>query len=147
MRDKILNDLKEAMKAQDKVKLSVVRMVKGAMQLEELDKKRPLTDDEVIGVIAKEIKTRKESIVEFAKGNRQDLIDKTEAEIKILDTYMPAQLSDEEVNDIVNDAFNTVKPTGMSDMGKIMGIVTPKLKGKTDLSLVSKTVRERISSL
>lgn len=147
MRDKILNDLKEAMKAQDKVKLSVVRMVKGAMQLEELDKKRPLTDDEVIGVIAKEIKTRKESIVEFAKGNRQDLIDKTEAEIKILDTYMPAQLSEEEVNDIVNDAFNTVKPTGMSDMGKIMGIVTPKLKGKTDLSLVSKTVRERISNL
>lgn len=147
MRDKILNDLKEAMKAQDKVKLSVVRMVKGAMQLEELDKKRPLTDDEVIGVIAKEIKTRKESIVEFAKGNRQDLIDKTETEIKILDTYMPAQLSEEEVNDIVNDAFNTVKPTGMSDMGKIMGIVTPKLKGKTDLSLVSKTVRERISNL
>lgn|SRR5574344_258199 len=147
MRDKILNDLKEAMKAQDKVKLSVVRMVKGAMQLEELDKKRPLTDDEVIGVIAKEIKTRKESIVEFAKGNRQDLIDKTETEIKVLDTYMPAQLSEEEVNDIVNDAFNTVKPTGMSDMGKIMGIVTPKLKGKTDLSLVSKMVRERISNL
>ena len=93
MRERILNDLKNAIKAQDKEKLMVMRMVKGAMQLEELDKKHELSDDEMIGIIAKQIKTRKESIVEFEKGKRQDLIDKTNNEIKILSEYMPEQLS------------------------------------------------------
>ena len=146
MRDRILNDLKEAMKAQDKETLSVIRMVKGAMQMQELDKKAPLTDDEVIGVIAKEIKTRKESIVEFEKGNRTDLIEKTNAEIEILNKYMPEQLSEEEVAKIIDEAFNTLNPTA-SDMGKVMGYITPKVKGKADLSSISKIVRERIANL
>ena len=106
MREKILNDLKEAMKNQDKETLSVIRMVKGAMQMQELDKKANLTDDEVIGVIAKEIKTRKESIVEFEKGGRSDLIEKTNKEIEILNKYMPEQLSEEEVNKIIDEEFN-----------------------------------------
>ena len=101
MREKILNDLKEAMKNQEKTKLAVIRMVKGAMQMEELNLKRPLTDEEVVMVISKQIKTRKESIVEFEKGNRQDLIDQTNAEIEILNTYMPEQLSEEKVLKII----------------------------------------------
>ena len=143
MREKILEDLKNAMKAQDKETLSVIRMVKGAMQMQELDKKAPLTDDEVIGVIAKEIKTRKESIIEFEKGGRTDLIEKTNKEIEILNKYMPEQLSEEEVMAIIDEAFNTLNPTA-SDMGKVMGYITPKVKGKADLSMVSKIVKGRL---
>ena len=147
MREKILNDLKEAMKNQEKTKLAVIRMVKGAMQMEELNLKRPLTDEEVVMVISKQIKTRKESIVEFEKGNRQDLIDQTNAEIEILNTYMPEQLSEEEVLKIIEEAFNEVNPTSPSDMGKIMGLVSPKLRGKADMSYVSKTIKEKLSNL
>lgn len=144
MREKILEDLKQAMKNQDKEILTVIRMVKGAMQMEELKVKHPLTDDEMITIITREIKTRKESISEFEKGNRTDLIEKTEQEIKILEQYMPEQLSDDEVNKIIDEAFSTLKPAAPSDMGKIMGLLTPKLKGKTDMSLVSKKVREKL---
>ena len=147
MREKILNDLKEAMKQQEKTKLSVIRMVKGAIQMEELNLKRPLTDEEVISVIAKQIKTRKESIVEFEKGNRQDLIDQTQKEIDILNTYMPEQLSEEEVLKVIEEAFEAVKPSVPSDMGKLMGYVTPKLKGRADMSFVSKTIKEKLSNL
>lgn len=147
MREKILNDLKEAMKNQEKTKLSVIRMVKGAMQMEELNLKRPLTDEEVVMVISKQIKTRKESIVEFEKGNRQDLIDQTNAEIEILNTYMPEQLSEEEVLKIIEEAFNEINPTSPSDMGKIMGLVSPKLRGKADMSFVSKTIKEKLNNL
>ena len=147
MREKILNDLKEAMKNQEKTKLSVIRMVKGAMQMEELNLKRPLTDEEVVMVISKQIKSRKESIVEFEKGNRQDLIDQTNAEIEILNTYMPEQLSEEEVLKIIEEAFNEVNPTSPSDMGKIMGLVSPKLRGKADMSFVSKTIKEKLNNL
>ncbi len=147
MREKILNDLKEAMKNQEKTKLAVIRMVKGAMQMEELNLKRPLTDEEVVMVISKQIKTRKESIVEFEKGNRQDLIDQTNAEIEILNTYMPEQLSEEEVLKIIEEAFDEVNPKAPSDMGKIMGLVSPKLRGRADMSYVSKTIKEKLSNL
>src|SRR5574344_639976 len=106
MREKILEDLKSAMKNQDKELLAVIRMVKGAISLEEINKKKELTDEEVIDVIAKQIKTRKESILEFEKGNRQDLIDKTQSEIDILNKYMPEQLSIEEIKSEIDKAFN-----------------------------------------
>ena len=147
MRDRILNDLKEAMKSQDKKTLSVIRMVKGAMQMEELNKKAELTDDEVISLIAKQIKTRKESIVEFEKGNRQDLIDATNEEIEILNKYMPEQLSEDEVNKIIDEIFDEVKPGSMRDMGKIMGIANAKLKGRTDMGSVSSKIKERLNNL
>ena len=133
MRNKLIEDLKNAMKAQDKEVLSVLRMVKGAIQLEEINLKHELTDEEFVGVISKQIKTRKESVAEFEKANRLDLKEKTEKEIEILNKYMPEQLSDDEVLKIVDEAFNTIKPTSPKDMGKIMGLVTPKLKGKADL--------------
>ena len=147
MKDKILNDLLSAMKSQDKERLSVLRMVKGAIQLEEINKKSFLNDEEVIGVLAKQIKTRKESIVEFEKGNRNDLIEKTNKEIEILNEYMPEQLSDEEVMKIVDDAFNKINPQSTSDMGKIMGMITPALKCKADMSNVSRIVREKLSNI
>jgi len=145
MKDRILKDMTLAMKSQDKLKLSVLRMVKGAIQLEEINKKSELSDEDVIGVLAKQIKTRKESIVEFEKGNRFDLIEQTNMEIAILNEYMPAQLSEDEVNKIIDDAFTKVNPTSQSDMGKIMGIITPLLKGKADMSSVSKKVKEKLN--
>ena len=146
MRERILNDLKNAMKTQDKEKLMVMRMVKGAMQLEELDKKHELSDDEMIGIIAKQIKTRKESIVEFEKGKRQDLIDKTNNEIKILSEYMPEQLSLEEINKEIDKIFEELKPT-KTDIGKVMGRASGLLKGKADLSVVNKLIKERLNNL
>lgn len=146
MKEQILNDLKIAMKNQEKEKLSVIRMVKGAIQMEELNIKRDLQDDEVIAIISKQIKTRKESIVEFEKGNRQDLIDQTKKEIEILETYMPEQMSQDEVLEEINKAFLTIQPTAMADMGKIMNYLNPILKGKADLSMVSKIVREKLNS-
>ena len=145
MRETILKDLVAAMKAQDKETLTVLRSVKGAIQLEEINVKHELNDEEMISILAKQIKTRKESVVEFEKGNRQDLVDATNREIEILSKYMPAQLSEDEVEKIIDDAFNKVNPTGPADMGKIMGIVSPLLKGKADMGNVSKMIRERLT--
>lgn len=147
VKERILKDIVTAMKEKDKEKLTVLRMVKGAMQLEEINKKEELNDEDVIGIIAKQIKTRKESIVEFEKGNRQDLIDQTNAEIKILEEYMPEQLSEEEVDQIIEQAFTTVNPESMKDMGRIMKEVTPKLKGKADMSAVSAKIRNKLSEM
>ena len=145
MREKILEDLKKAMKEQNKKELSVIRMLKGAMQMEELNKKAELTDDEVISLIAKQIKTRKESILEFEKGNREDLISKTTEEIKVLEKYMPEQLSIEEIDAIVTRAISELGASISYDMGKVMGKVTPLLKGKADMGLVSKLVKDKLN--
>ena len=147
MKDRILKDIVTSMKEKDKERLSVLRMVKGAIQLEEINKKETLKDEDVIGVLAKQIKTRKESIVEFEKGNRQDLIDQTNREIAILEEYMPEQLSMEEVEKIIEEAFKSVKPESMKDMGRIMKEVTPKLKGKADMSMVSTKIRTKLEEL
>ena len=147
MKEQIINDLKEAMKAQDKETLSVIRMVKGAISLEEINTKKELTDNEIINIIAKQIKTRKESIEDFKKGNRQDLIDQTEKEIEILNKYMPEQLSDEEVEKIIQNVIDEVKPTGISDMGKVMKEAKEKLAGQADMSFVSKVIKEKLSNI
>ena len=144
MRNQILEDLKIAMKNQDKEKLSVIRMVKGAIQMTELNKKHELSDEEVIDVITKEIKSRKDSINEFKKGNREDLVKKTEDEIRILSEYLPEQLTEEELNTIIDEVFEIVKPESTKDMGKIMKELTPKVKGKAYMGLVSKIVKEKI---
>lgn len=147
MRERILNDLISAMKEKNKEALSVLRMIKGAMQLEEIKLKRELNDEEISMVIAKQIKTRKESIVEFEKGNREDLINQTNKEIDILNKYMPEQLSEEEILEIINAVFNDIKPTGPSDMGKIMGVIASKVKGKADLGFVNKKIKEKLSNI
>ena len=147
MREKILNDLKEAMKNKDKERLTVIRMIKGAMQMEELKLKRECNDDEIIGIIAKQIKTRKESVAEFTKAGREDLVEQTQKEIELLTTHMSEQLREEEVLNEIDKAFQEVNPSSMKDMGKLMGLLTPKLKGKTDMSMVSKIIREKLNNL
>lgn len=147
MRNKLLSDLTQAMKNQDKETLSVLRMVKGAIQLEEINNKHELTDDEFISVVSKQIKTRKESITEFEKAGRNDLVEQTTKEIEILNKYMPEQLSEEEVLKVIDEAFNTVKPESQKDMGKLMGYINPILKGKADMSFVSKTIKEKLDNM
>lgn len=135
----------EAMKAKDSVRLATLRGVKGAMKLQSIDHKKEINDELLIDVVSKEIKTRNESIKEFEKGGRKDLIDKTEAEIKILSKYLPEQLSEEEIVNIINQVFEEVNPSGIKDMGKVMGIVTPKVKGKADMSVVSALIRNKLN--
>ena len=145
MRERILTDLVSAMKNKDKLTLSVLRMVKGAMQLEEINVKHELNDDEVVRIISKQIKTRKDSIAEFEKGNRTDLIETTNSEIKILENYMPEQMTEEEISKVVDEVFAQINPTGPSDMGKIMGTISPLVKGKADMGLVNKMIKEKLN--
>ena len=136
----------EAMKAKDSIRLATLRGVKGAMKLQSIDHKKEINDELLIDVVSKEIKTRNESIKEFEKGNRQDLIDKTEAEINILSKYLPEQLSGKEITDIINQVFEEVKPTSIKDMGKVMSAVTPKVKGKADMGIVSSIIKNKLNS-
>lgn len=142
--EKINNDLKEAMKNKDSFKLGVIRMVKGAMQLAKKGPREELTDDDVINVLSKQIKMRREAIEQFEKAGREDLVEQNKKEVEILSSYMPEALSDEELNKILDKVFGEVKPTSQKDMGLIMKTITPLVKGKADMSLVSKLIKERL---
>ena len=144
---KINEDMKNAMKSQDKERLGVIRMLKSAMQLTSIEKKHELSDDEVIDVLSKQIKMRKDSVAEFSKANRMDLANQYEKEIDILMTYMPEQLSLEDVISIIDEVIKKVNPTSQKQMGLVMKEVTPKVKGKFDMGEVSKIIRERLSDL
>lgn len=145
--ERINNDMISYMKSKDSFSLGVIRMVKGAIQLEKINKKRDLTYDEVVAVISKQIKMRNDSIEEFTKANRQDLIDQYQKEIDLLKAYMPEQLSDEEISKIIDEAFNIVNPTSSKDMGLIMREVSPKLKGRTDMGKVNAIIKDKLASL
>ena len=146
MLERITNDIVEAMKSKDTLKLQTLRLLKGAIDLERINKKlEKVEDDDILVIIGKQIKTRKESIVEFEKGNRQDLIDKTNEEIKLLETYMPEQLSEDEVNSIIEEIIKEVNATSIKDMGSVMKSASSKLKGKADMSLVSSIIKSKLS--
>lgn len=147
MKEKIMTDLKNAMKNQNKDLLNVVRMVKGAIQLEEINLKRELTDDEIVAVISKQIKIRKETINELKDSDRTDLLNQTSKEIEILEKYMPAMMGEEDINKVLDTVFTEVNPTSQADIGKIMGRVSPLLKGKADMSLVNKLVKDRLQQV
>ncbi len=143
--DRIKTDLITSMKNKDTFSLNVIRMVKASIQMEAINKKRDLTDEEIVSVIEKQIKMRKDAIVEFEKGNRFDLVEQNTKEIELLNKYMPEQLSEDEVIEIINEAFKKINPTSGKDMGLIMKEVTPKLKGRTDMSKVSSIIREKLN--
>lgn len=146
MINKINEDLKNAMKDADKFKLSVLRMLKSALQLEGINKKHDLTDDEILSVIKKQVKQRNDSISEFKKYDKLDKVEDLEKEIAILDEYLPEEISEEEINKILDQAFTSVNPTSMKDMGMVMKETQKLLNGKNaDMSLVSKLIRERLS--
>ena len=145
--EKINEDMKVAMKSQDKEKLNVIRMVKSAVQLAKIELKHELSDEEVVDVVAKQIKMRKDSIEEFEKAGRNDLVTQYKSEIEILNEYMPEQLSLEEVNTIVNEVFETIKPTSPKQMGLIMKEVNPRVRGKFDMGEISKIIKDKLNHL
>ena len=145
--ERINEDMKLAMKAQDKETLNVVRMIKSAIQMAKIELKHELTDEEVIDVVSKQIKMRKDSIVEFSKASRSDLIEQYNKEKTILNKYMPEQLSYDEVVKIIDDAFTLINPTSQKQMGLIMKEVNPKVKGKYDMGEVSKLIIDKLSNL
>lgn len=147
MYERIKTDIVAAMKEKDMLKLQTLRGIKGDTDKEHIDKKVEITDDLVLTMLSRGIKSRKESITEFEKGNRQDLIDKTEEEIKLLQTYLPEQMTEEELNKTIDEVFEKVKPQSEKDMGQIMKELTPLVKGKADMKEVSTKIKEKLSNL
>ena len=137
----------DAMKEKDTLKVQTLRGVKGEIDLEHINKKVEITDELVIDVISHQIKTRKESISEFEKGNRSDLIEKTNVEIELLSKYLPEQLSHDELMNLINSVFVKVNPTSAKDMGLIMKELTTLVKGKCDMKEVSLIIKDKLSNL
>ncbi len=148
LKEQIQNDLKDAMRAKDEQRLSIVRMLKSAIQYYEIQKGGAgytASDEDVVDVVGKEIKKRKESIELYEQGGRPELAEKEKKEIEVLQTYLPEQLSEDEIKKIVEEAINQTGASEMKDMGKVMSTLMPKIKGKADNSIVSTLVREKLS--
>lgn len=128
----LMEDLKDSMKNKNTIRKNTITMVRAAIQQKEIDEKIELSEDDILSIISKEVKDRKNSIEEFKKGKRQDLIDTTEEEIKVLLKYLPEQLSDHELEEIVKNTISKIGAKSMKDIGRIMGSVMPKIKGRAD---------------
>ena len=145
MFEKIKNDMVKAMKEQDKFKLGVIRMIKASIDKERIDKKIEITDEVVIDVLAKELKTREESKLEFSKAGRTDLVESIDKEISIIKEYLPEPLKEEEIDKIIDNAMNEVGASTIKDMGKVMKIITPQVKGRCDMKEVSNKIKAKLS--
>jgi uncharacterized protein len=142
----IVTDMKEAMKSQDKESLGTIRMLKSAIDLERINSKLDsITDDLVITVVSRQTKTLNESIVDFKKGNRQDLVDNALREINLLKKYLPAQLSEEELIKIIDETIKSTESSSIKDMGKLMKELTPKIKGKADMGKASSIIKSKLN--
>lgn len=142
--DKINADLITAMKAKDEAATSALRMLKSAIKYKEVDLKREPKDEEVVEVLSKQAKQRKESIEGFEKGNRADMAAKEKAELALIEKYLPAALSDEELAKLIEEAVKATGAAGPKDMGKVMGALTPKIKGRADMGKVSSLVKSKL---
>jgi uncharacterized protein YqeY len=144
--ERLDQDMKQAMKDKAALKLSVIRMVKAALKNEEISKGRLLSEDEELTILTRELKQRRESLQEFEKAGRDDLAAKTREEIDVLSAYLPAQLSEDELRGIVRDAIAATGASSKKEMGKVMGAIMPKVKGRADGTLVQKIVSEELPS-
>jgi hypothetical protein len=145
LKQRITDDMKSAMKAKDKQALKAVRMILEAIKQKEIDERIELDDTQAMAVIQKMVKQRKDSISQFSDAGRTDLVEIEEAELEIINNYMPEQLSDEEVTLVVDKAINDSGANSMKDMGKLMGMLKAQLQGKADMSLVSQLIKSRLS--
>ena len=144
IKERISEDMKAAMKSGDKAKLGAVRMLHAAVRKKEIDDRVELADDAVMKIISSLVKQRQDSIEQFAAGNRQDLVDKETAELKLLQAYLPAQMSQDELVKIIEAAILEAKATTQKDMGNVMKVLMPKVAGKADGKMVNQLVRERL---
>lgn len=145
LNETIVKDMTTAMKEQDKFNLSVLRMLKSALQLEKISLKHDLSDEEVMVVIKRQVKQRKDSMSEYEKYGKLDEVENLKKEIECLSKYLPAELSEEEINKQLDVIFDELKPESMKDMGRVMKEATARLGAGADGSLVSKLVKERLS--
>ena len=144
LKETLNNDIKTAMKAKDKETLAVLRMIKTAVQAAEIDKKEELNAEEELTILAREAKQRRESLAEFVKAGRDELVAKTEAEIEIVERYLPKQLSVEEVKDVIATVAEKIGATTQKEFGKLMGAVMQELKGKADGNVIKDQVKAHL---
>jgi uncharacterized protein YqeY len=145
-RQRILDDIKAAMKAADKPRVAKLRQMSAAIKQIEVDQRIELDEQGTIAVLDKMLKQRRESIAQYEKANRDDLIAVEQAELELIQEYMPAALSEEEVNKVIDDAIASSAASSVKDMGKVMGLVKPALQGKADMSVVSQTIKQRLNA-
>ena len=145
LKKRITDDMKLAMKAKDKQVLKTVRMILGAIKQKEVDDRIELDDAQVLAVIQKMVKQRKDSISQFSDAGRTDLVEVEEAELIVINSYMPEQLSDEEVSVAVDKAITNSGANSMKDMGKLMGMLKSQLDGQADMGLVSRLIKDKLS--
>ena len=138
-------ELREALKSGDKLKLSVVRMIKASLKNKEIDKTGKLTAEEIISVLSTMVKQRRESMEQFSTAGRTDLVEKEKAELEIIQSYLPKQLSQQEIDDIILSAIRECKASSAAEMGMVMKLVSPKIKGVADGKAVNQRVKEFLS--
>ena len=146
LKETLANDLKTAMKEKDTIRKNTVQMVRAAILQVEKDQKIVLDDADVIDVVARELKRRKDSLPDFIRSGRQDLVDNINREIEVLSQYMPEQIPDNELEELVRNAINEVGATTIRDIGKVMKVILPKVKGKADGSKVNSLIRRILES-
>ena len=144
LKERITDDMKAAMRSGEKERLGVIRMITSAIKQREVDERIVLDDTQVLSVLEKMIKQRKESLAQFQAGNRQDLVDKESREITLLQTYMPSRLSDSEVDAMIADAVAATGAASIKDMGKVMGVIKAKAQGRADMAAVGAKIKAKL---
>lgn len=145
IKDQITEDMKTAMRSQEKDRLGTIRLILAALKQREVDERIVLTDEQILATLNKMIKQRRDSISQYEAGNRADLAEKEVAEIRVIQAYLPAQLSEAEIEQAVTTALQETGATSAKDMGKVMGALKSKLQGKADMTLVSAKVKEKLT--
>ena len=145
LKQRITDDMKSCMREGDKERLGTIRLALSAIKQQEVDSRSTLEDADILAILDKMAKQRRESIEQFEKAGRDDLASKEKDELKVIKTYLPSQLSEEEVASIIDEAIQTTGAQTMRDMGKIMGIIKPKMQGRADMSAVSALIKSRLS--
>jgi uncharacterized protein YqeY len=145
LKERITDDMKSAMRAGEKERLGTIRLVLAAIKQREVDERITLDDGQVLAVLEKMIKQRKESITQFENGGRSDLVAKEQAELSVLQAYLPAQMSDAEIDALIAEAVAASGATSIKDMGKVMGLVKAKAQGKADMGAVSARIKQKLS--
>jgi uncharacterized protein YqeY len=142
----ITEDMKTAMRAQDKERLATIRLILAAIKQREVDERITLTDEHVLAILDKMVKQRRESIAQYEAASRQDLADKEAAEVTIIQGYLPTPLSTAEIVTLIDSAIQETGAASVRDMGKVMGIIKPKIQGRADVAIVSNQVKDRLSA-
>jgi len=145
IKDKILEDMKTAMRSQEKERLATIRLILAALKQREVDERIVLDDEQVLAILNKMIKQRRDSISQFEAGNRVDLAEKEKVEVKVIQQYLPTQLSEGEIEQAVAAAIQESGAASAKDMGKVMGVLKSKLQGKADMTVVSAKVKEKLA--